>query len=236
MTRILLVEDEPAIAAGVRDDLELEGYSVDVVGDGVTASTRGVQGQYDLILLDLMLPGKDGYTVCREIRAAGVRTPLLMLTARGQEADKVLGLELGADDYITKPFGRRELQSRVRAALRRSTMTSGTSGASPTSATGAEVYEFGDLTIDFRRCELRKGNQPIAVTAVELKLLRALLAHRGEVLTIDRLNEIVWGSDVFVSNRVVYTHMNNLRKKIEDQPSKPRHLVTVRGVGYRFDS
>ena len=104
MTRILLVEDEPAIATGVRDDLELEGYSVDVVGDGVTASTRGVQGQYDLILLDLMLPGKDGYTVCREIRAAGVRTPLLMLTARGQEADKVLGLELGADDYITKPF------------------------------------------------------------------------------------------------------------------------------------
>ena len=119
MTRILLVEDEPAIATGVRDDLELEGYAVDVVADGVTASVRGVEGQYDLILLDLMLPGKDGYTVCRELRAAGVRTPLLMLTARGQEADKVLGLELGADDYITKPFGRRELQSRVRAALRR---------------------------------------------------------------------------------------------------------------------
>ena len=230
MTRILLVEDEPAIATGVRDDLELEGYSVDVVGDGVTASARGVQGQYDLILLDLMLPGKDGYTVCSELRAAGVRTPLLMLTARGQEADKVLGLELGADDYITKPFGRRELQSRVRAALRRSTMTSGTT------PTAAEVYEFGDLTIDFRRCELSKGNQPIVVTAVELKLLRTLLAHRGEVLTIDQLNEAVWGSDVFVSNRVVYTHMNNLRKKIEDDPRRPRHLITVRGVGYRFDS
>ena len=186
-----------------------------------------MEGQYDLILLDLMLPGKDGYTVCRELRAAGVRTPLLMLTARGQEADKVLGLELGADDYITKPFGRRELQSRVRAALRRSTMTS-----SPP----AEVYEFGDLRIDFRRCELSKGNQPIDVTAVELKLLRALLAHRGEVLTIEQLNEAVWGSDVFVSNRVVYTHMNNLRKKIENEPRRPRHLVTVRGIGYRFDS
>ena len=227
MTRILLVEDEPAIATGVRDDLELEGYAVDVVADGVTASAQGVEGQYDLILLDLMLPGKDGYTVCREFRAAGVRTPLLMLTARGQEADKVLGLELGADDYITKPFGRRELQSRVRAALRRSTMTSGTP---------AEVYEFSDLRIDFRRCELSKGNQPIDVTAVELKLLRALLAHRGEVLTIDQLNEAVWGSDVFVSNRVVYTHMNNLRKKIEDEPRRPRHLITVRGMGYRFDS
>jgi len=230
VTRILLVEDEPAIATGVRDDLELEGYSVDVVADGVTASTRGIQGQYDLILLDLMLPGKDGYTVCRELRAAGVRTPLLMLTARGQESDKVLGLELGADDYITKPFGRRELQSRVRAALRRSTMNNGTA------PTPAEVYEFGDLTIDFRRCELTKGNQPVAVTAVELKLLRTLLAHQGDVLTIDQLNEAVWGSDVFVSNRVVYTHMNNLRKKIEDEPHRPRHLITVRGVGYRFDS
>ncbi len=236
MIRILLVEDEPAIATGVRDDLELEGYSVDVVADGVTASTRGVQGRYDLILLDLMLPGKDGYTVCREIRAAGVRTPVLMLTARGQEADKVLGLELGADDYITKPFGRRELQSRVRAALRRSTMNNGATGTIGAIGTGAEVYTFGDLTIDFRRCELSKGNQLIAVTAVELKLLRTLLAHRGEVLTIDQLNEAVWGSDVFVSNRVVYTHMNNLRKKIEDEPRSPRHLITVRGVGYRFDS
>ncbi len=227
MTRILLVEDEPAIATGVRDDLELEGYSVDVVADGVTAATRGVQGQYDLILLDLMLPGKDGYTVCRELRAAGVRTPLLMLTARGQEADKVLGLELGADDYITKPFSRRELQSRVKAALRRSALTS---------SNPAEIYEFDDLRIDFRRCELSKGNQPIDVTAVELKLLRTLLAHRGEVLTIDQLNEAVWGSDVFISNRVVYTHMNNLRQKIEDDPGRPRHLITVRGVGYRFDS
>src|SRR5437867_3474411 len=152
MTRILLVEDEPAIAAGVQDDLKLEGYSVDVVTDGVNAATRGREGQYDLILLDVMLPGKDGFTVCRELRAAGVRTPVLMLTARGQEADKVLGLELGADDYITKPFSRRELQSRVKAALRRGAMNVNSAG---------DVYEFGDLKIDFKRCEVWKRGKPI---------------------------------------------------------------------------
>src|SRR6266496_2986369 len=136
MTRILLVEDEPTIAAGVRDDLQFEGYAVDVVTDGAAASSQGVQGQYDLILLDVMLPHKDGFTVCRELRDAGVRTPVIMLTARGQEADKVLGLELGADDYITKPFSRRELQSRVKAALRRGAMTV---------SQPADVYELGDL-------------------------------------------------------------------------------------------
>jgi DNA-binding response OmpR family regulator len=227
MTRILLVEDEPAIAAGVQDDLKLEGYLVDVVTDGVTAAARGLEGQYDLILLDVMLPAKDGFTVCRELRAAGVRTPVLMLTARGQEADKILGLELGADDYITKPFSRRELQSRVKAALRRGAMNS----ISP-----AGVYEFGDLKIDFKRCEVLKGGKPVECTALEFKLLRTLLAHRGEVLSIDQLNESVWGKDVFITDRVVYTHMNNLRKKIETDPQNPRHVVTVRGLGYRFDS
>jgi two-component system, OmpR family, alkaline phosphatase synthesis response regulator PhoP len=227
MTRILLVEDEPSIAAGVRDDLEFEGHSVDVVTDGETATARGLQGQYDLILLDVMLPQKDGFTVCRELRAAGVRTPVLMLTARGQEVDKVLGLELGADDYITKPFSRRELQSRVKAALRRTAMNSTAAG---------EIYEFGDLKIDFARCEVWKRGQAVDVTALELKLLRALIDHRGRVLTIDQLNEAVWGKDVFITNRVVYTHMNNLRKKIEIDPQTPRHLITVRGIGYRFDS
>jgi DNA-binding response OmpR family regulator len=227
MTRILLVEDEPSIAAGVRDDLQLEGYTVDLATDGDTAAARGLQGQYDLILLDLMLPRKDGFTVCRELRAADVRTPIVMLTAKGQEADKVLGLEFGADDYITKPFSRRELQSRVKAALRRSAMNSSAS---------ADVYEFENLKIDFRRCDIRKLGRRVELTALELKLLRAFLTHRGEVLTIDQLNEAVWGKDVFITDRVVYTHMNNLRKKIEVDPQSPRHLITVRGVGYRFDS
>jgi DNA-binding response OmpR family regulator len=227
MNRILLVEDEPSIAAGVRDDLEFEGYSVDVVSDGVSAAIRGVQGQYDLILLDVMLPKKDGFTVCREIRAAGVHTPVLMLTARGQEADKVLGLELGADDYITKPFSRRELQSRVKAALRRGAMGS---------PQASDIYEFPGFKIDFGRCEVWKNGRSVEITALELKLLRALVARRGQVATIDQLNKAVWGTDVFITNRVVYTHMNNLRKKIEMDPQKPRYLITVRGVGYRFDS
>jgi len=227
MNRILLVEDEPSIAAGVRDDLELEGYSVDVVRDGLSAAMRGVQGQYDLILLDVMLPKKDGFTVCREIRAAGVHTPVLMLTARGQEADKVLGLELGADDYITKPFSRRELQSRVKAALRRGAMSS---------PQASDIYEFPGLKMDFGRCEVWKNGECVEITALELKLLRALVARRGQVVTIDQLNEAVWGKDVFITNRVVYTHMNNLRKKIEKDPQRPRYLITVRGVGYRFDS
>jgi DNA-binding response OmpR family regulator len=226
MARILLVEDEPSIAAGVRDDLVYEGYSVDVVADGCAAASQGLQGQYDLILLDLMLPRKDGFTVCRELREAGVRTPVIMLTARGQEADKVLGLEFGADDYITKPFSRRELQSRVKAALRRGAMTA---------AAPLRVYEFDGLRIDFQRCELQKDERPVDVTALELKLLRALIAHRSEVMTIDQLCEAAWGKDVFITNRVVYTHMNNLRKKIETDPQNPRHLITVRGVGYRFD-
>ena len=227
MTRILLVEDEPSIAAGVRDDLEIEGYSVDVVSDGDAASSRGLQGRYDLILLDVMLPHKDGFTVCRELRGAGVRTPVIMLTARGQEADKVLGLELGADDYVTKPFSRRELQSRVKAALRRGAMTA---------AAPADVYEFDGLKIEFPRCEVWKDGQRVDVTALELKLLRVLITHAGRVLTLDQLCEAVWGKDVFITNRVVYTHMNNLRKKIERDPQRPRHLITVRNIGYRFES
>jgi DNA-binding response OmpR family regulator len=227
MTRILLVEDEPSIATGVRDDLQFEGYTVDLATDGADAALRGLQGQYDLILLDLMIPKKDGYTVCRELRAADVRTPIIMLTARGQEADKVLGLEFGADDYITKPFGRRELQSRVKAALRRNAMNS---------SAPADLYQFDDLRIDFRRCDIQRGGETIELTALELKLLRAFLARRGQVLTIDQLNKAVWGKDVYITDRVIYTHMNNLRKKIESNPQAPRHLITVRGIGYRFDS
>jgi two-component system alkaline phosphatase synthesis response regulator PhoP len=227
MARILLVEDESSIAAGISDDLQFEGYAVDVVTDGAAASTRGREGQYDLILLDVMLPQKDGFTVCRELRSAGIRTPVIMLTARGQEADKVLGLELGADDYITKPFSRRELQSRVKAALRRGSMTA---------PEPADVYEFGGLRLDFPRCEAWKAGTRIDVTALELKLLRTLIASGGRVLTIDQLSEAVWGKDVFITNRVVYTHMNNLRKKIEADPQRPRHILTVRGIGYRFES
>lgn len=227
MARILLVEDEPTLATGVKDDLELEGYSVDLAVDGAEAVERARSGAYDLVLLDIMLPKKDGFTVCRELRAAGLAFPIVMLTARGQEVDKVVGLEVGADDYITKPFGRRELLARVKAALRRASMPA---------APPLPLYEFGDLRIDFGRCEASRGGARIELTALEFRLLRTFLAHRNQVLTIDQLSREVWGEEVFLSDRVVYTHMNNLRKKIEADPRKPKHLITVRGVGYRFDS
>ena len=227
MTRILLVEDEPAIAAGIRDDLEFEGYVVDVATDGEEGLARGLHGNYDLIVLDIMLPGRDGFSVCRELRSSGIRTPVIMLTARSQEADTVLGLELGADDYITKPFSRRELQSRVKAALRRGAMTT---------APPPEVYEFDGVRVDFRRCEVRRNGELVDLTALELKLLRTLIEHAGQVMTIDQLCEAVWGRNVFITNRVIYTHMNNLRRKVEADPLSPSRIVTVRGVGYRFDS
>jgi len=225
MARILIVEDEPTIAVALQDDLELEGYEVDVVHDGEAAVARALQREHDLILLDLMLPKKDGFTVCREVRGAGINTPIIVLTAKGQEVDRILGLELGADDYVTKPFSPRELVARIRAVLRRSSAT-------PESE---QVYELGDFNVDFGRCQAWRGGEEVALTALELKLLRVFLTHRGRVLSLDELIEQVWGSEVFLSDRVLYTHINNLRKKIEADPARPRHLITVRGMGYRFD-
>ncbi|MDA2924455.1 response regulator transcription factor [Acidobacteria bacterium AH-259-L09] len=226
MTRILVVEDEPTIAAGLQDDLELEGYTVEVVEDGATAVDRALEGGYDLILLDVMLPQKDGFTVCREVRQAGLCAPIILLTAKGQEVDKVLGLELGADDYVTKPFSPRELLARIKAVLRRTN----------DSAQPAQVYQFGDVKVDFGRCEVSRTGKKVDLTAMEFKILRAFLSHPGQVLTLDQLIEEVWGRDVFLSDRVIYTHISNLRNKIEANPAQPRHLITVRGMGYRFDS
>jgi DNA-binding response OmpR family regulator len=225
MVRILVVEDERAIAIGLRDDLQLEGYAVDVATDGVTAEKRALEAQYDLILLDVMLPKKDGFSVCRALRGAGVRTPIVLLTAKGQEVDKVLGLELGADDYVTKPFSPRELLARIKAVLRRTSQE-------PSSAF---VHRCGDLTLDFGRFEAMRKNRKIDLTALEFRLLRAFVEARGQVLTHDQLIKQVWGDDVFLTDRVLYTHINNLRYKIEAHPAKPQLLIGVRGVGYRFD-
>jgi DNA-binding response OmpR family regulator len=224
--RILVIEDEPTIAMGLRDDLQIEGHTVDLRTDGISGEQAARGGQHDLILLDLMLPGKDGLNVCRSLRMAGVRTPIIMLTAKGQELDKVLGLELGADDYVTKPFSPRELVARISAVLRR------TSEPPPSMP---QVVHTGDLTIDFGRFEVSRAGRVIEVTAIEFKLLGALVAHRGQVLTHDRIIEEVWGKDVFLSDRVIYTHVNNLRQKIEVTPSAPKLIVGVRSVGYRFD-
>ncbi len=223
MARILVVEDEPPLALGLEDDLKLEGYEVEVARDGETASRRAREQSFDLIILDVMLPHKDGFEVCRELRRAGLRMPVILLTAKTQESDKVLGLELGADDYVTKPFSPRELRARVKAALRRA------AGEMP------EIYRFGDAEVDFTRCELRRGGRAVEMTPIEFKLLAAFIRHRGQTLNRSKLLDQVWGRETFVTDRVVDTHITNLRKKIESKASEPQFLISVRGIGYRFD-
>ena len=221
--RILLVEDEPAITMALEDDLRREGYAVEAVSDGHTASRRARESPFDLILLDVMLPGRDGFEVCRDLRHAGVRAPIIMLTARTQEAEKVLGLEAGADDYVTKPYSPRELRARIKAALRRA------GGEAP------DVFRFGDVEVDLGRHELRRGGRIVDATALELKLLGTFIRHRGRVLSRQQLLDDVWGSGTFVTDRVVDNQVTNLRKKIEPTPRTPTYLISVRGAGYRFD-
>jgi len=224
MARILVVEDEPDIALGLQLDLRDEGHEVEVSGNGEDASRRGREPGWDLILLDVMLPQKDGFEVCRDLRRAKIRTPILMLTAKAQEAEKVMGLDMGADDYVTKPFSPRELRARVRALLRRAAPE-----ADP-------IQRFGDCEIDFARAELRRAGTPVDLTALELKMLQTFLHHQGRVLTRAQVVDDVWGHDVFVTDRVVDTHVVKLRRKIEADPAAPKHIVSVRGIGYRFES
>jgi DNA-binding response OmpR family regulator len=223
MTRILVVEDEPGIALGLEEDLTLEGYQVEVVADGETAARRAREGAFDLILLDVMLPRKDGFQICRELRRAGIQTPIILLTAKAQETEKVLGLQLGADDYVTKPFSPMELLARIQAVLRRAS-----GPAVP------EIFQFGDMEVDFARCELRRKGRPVEITAVEFKLLAEFVRRRGRVLSREQLLDQVW-SDATCGDRVVDTHVSNLRKKIEKNPAEPEFLLSVRGMGYRFD-
>jgi len=223
MARILIVEDEPDIALGLQLDLQDEGHEIEVTGDGVEACRRGRETGWDLILLDVMLPGKDGFEVCRELRRARIRTPVLMLTAKAQEAEKVMGLDMGADDYVTKPFSPRELRARIRALLRRA-------------APEAEpVHRFGECEVDFSRAELRRGAARSDLTAIELKMIQIFLRNQGRVVTRTQVIDDVWGHDVFVTDRVVDTHVMKLRRKIEADPAEPRHIVSVRGIGYRFE-
>ena len=224
MTRILVVEDEPAIAQALEDDLTLEGYRVRVVGDGHAAVKAGREVAFDAILLDVMLPGKDGFEVCRELRRSGVRTPILMLTARTQESDKVLGLETGADDYVTKPFGVRELRARVAALIRRS------QAGSPLPS-----VQIGETDVDFGRGEVRRGSRATPLTPIEFRLLQALVRARGRILTREQLITEAWGPNTFVSDRVVDNHIGSLRRKIEPDAAEPRYLRNVRGLGYRLD-
>ncbi len=223
MPRILVVEDDADIALGLEEDLACRGYETETVRDGETAVRRGTEPGWDLILLDLMLPRKDGYEVCQEIRRAGVRTPIIMLTARTHEAEKILGLDLGADDYVTKPFSLRELHSRIKAVLRR------------VSERSSGIVRFGDCEVDFDRGEVRRAGVPVAVSALEFQLLSVFVRHRGRILSREQIIDAAWGPGVAVTDRVVDTHVLNLRKKIEPLPAAPRFLASVRGMGYRFD-
>jgi DNA-binding response OmpR family regulator len=223
MTRVLVVEDDPAIALGLEDDLTLEGYAVEVVRDGEAALARAGAGGIDLVLLDVMLPRKDGFAVCRELRLRGVRVPIIMVTAKTHEAEKILGLELGADDYVTKPFSPAELRARIRSVLRRAV------GDGPATAA------FGDVQVDFAAFELRRAGVVLHATPTELKLLMAFVRHPGRVLTRQELVDLVWGGGRAITPRVVDTHVASLRQKVEPDPAHPRYLVGVRGVGYRFD-
>jgi DNA-binding response OmpR family regulator len=225
MARILIVEDDEAIAVALEDDLRLEGYDVEVVHDGEAAVRRGGEGTFDLVLLDVMLPKKDGFDVCRELRKAGVDSKILVLTARTAESEKVLGLDLGADDYVTKPYSPKELRARVRAHLRR--------GSSD--VVEAELIRFGDCELDFKRGELRRAGGVVSTTPLELKLLGTFVRRAGRVLTRRTLIDDVWGKDTAITERVVDNQIANLRKKIEPSPAEPRYLKSVRGIGYRFD-
>jgi two-component system alkaline phosphatase synthesis response regulator PhoP len=223
--KVLIVEDERGIAMALEDDLTLEGYRVAVIGDGAEAVRRARTEPFDVILLDVMLPGKDGFEVCRELRRNGIRTPILMLTARAQEAEKVLGLEAGADDYVTKPFGVRELRARIAALLRRSG-----GGSTP------RVVRVGDVDVDFDRGEIRRGDQATQLTPLEFKLLQVFVRAKGRILTRDQLISEAWGPETFVTDRVVDNHIGSLRRKLEPDATEPRYLKNIRGLGYRFDA
>lgn len=223
VARILIVEDEPDILLSLEEDLRRQGHVTTPATDGEVALKLGTQGHWDLILLDVMLPKMDGFDVCAALRKARVSTPIIMLTARTQEAEKELGLDSGADDYVTKPFSLRELRARVRAQLRRS------------SRQRERVCRFGDCEVDFDRALLKKSGRPVEVTPQELRLLDVLLENRGRVLSRDQLIDAAWGHGTAITDRVVDTHVFNLRKKIEAIPSAPRFLLGVRGIGYRFE-
>ncbi|HEV2492542.1 MAG TPA: response regulator transcription factor [Terriglobia bacterium] len=224
MSCILVVEDDPAILRGLVDNLKFESHEVLTAGDGETGYRLVREKKPDLIVLDLMLPKLSGYEVCRRLRDEGITTPILMLTARGEETDRVAGLDLGADDYVTKPFSVRELLARVRALLRRTHPPK----------TLPDQLRFDDVVVDFRRYEVRKGGKPLEMTRKEFGVLRLLASRPGEVVTRDELLNEVWGYESYPTTRTVDNHVALLRSKLEDDPSNPRHVLTVHGVGYKL--
>ena len=225
--RILLVEDEPGLQLTLSDRLRREGYEVETAADGQTGLDRAATGEFDLVLLDVMLPRKNGFDVLRDLRQRGLETPVIMLTARGQVVDTVVGLKLGADDYLSKPFEMMELLARIEARLRRRTTP-------PATMPVSEGYQFGEVRMDFRSAEVFRGTEPLELSAREYQLLRYLIEHRNEVISRDQLLNEVWGYNAMPSTRTVDVHVAWLRQKIEPNPRHPQFLLTVHGLGYRF--
>ncbi len=227
-SRILVVEDEPAILRGLQDNLRLESFEVLTASDGETGYRHAIDSKPDLIILDLMLPKMSGYEICRKLRGAGVNTPILILTARGEETDRVLGLDLGADDYVTKPFSIRELLARVRALLRRAQPS--------TAAEPMQHLRFGGTVLDFQKYEALKDGQPVDLTRKEFGIVRFLASRPGIVVSRDELLNEVWGYDAYPTTRTVDNHIASLRAKLEPDVANPKHFLTVHGVGYKFQS
>jgi len=223
--RILIVEDEESLVVTLRDRLASEGYVVDATGDGDSAVELIAKDLFDLVVLDVSLPRRNGFDVCRDVRQKGVQTPILMLTARGQIIDRVLGLKLGADDYLTKPFDFAELLARIEALLRRARTINGNV---------PESYAFGAVRVDFRSAEVTRDGTPVDLSGLEFKLLRYFVEHRGALLTRDELLEKVWGYEAMPVTRTVDVHVASLRQKLERNPSTPEFIVTVHGLGYKF--
>ena len=224
MARILIVEDEPNMVAGLRDNFEYEGYEVITAPDGVAGLERALSEAPDLVILDVMMPRMSGLDVCKQLKSKRPSIPIIMLTARGQEVDKVVGLELGADDYVTKPFSIRELLARVKAVLRRAR-------AVPKEQ---EHYSFGDVQVNLRSCQVSRSGKSLDFSSKEFDLLKYFLCHPNETLSRDRLLEDVWGYEKFPTTRTVDAHIVRLRQKLEAKPEDPRFILTVHGTGYKF--
>ena len=223
-TKVLIVEDEPNMVAGLRDNFEYEGFRVSTAMDGVEGLEKALQDSPDLVILDVMMPRMSGLDVCRQLKAKRPSIPIIMLTARGQEVDKVVGLELGADDYVTKPFSIRELLARVKAVLRRS----------QTLPKEQDRYTFGDVEVNLRSYQVIRNGKSIEFSSKEFDLLKHFLCHTGETLSRDRLLDEVWGYENFPTTRTVDAHIVRLRQKLEPVPDQPRFFLTVHGVGYKF--
>jgi DNA-binding response OmpR family regulator len=224
LQRVLIIEDEPDMVLGLRDNFEYEGYDVLVARDGKEGLDRALADSPDLILLDIMLPKLSGLDVCRALRSNGVDTPVIMLTARGQEIDKVIGLEMGADDYVTKPFSIKELLARARAQLRRAAKQ----------VADVESYTVGDVHLNFKKHEAVKDGREIELSPREFELMKYFIHHRGETITRDQLLDDVWGYDNYPFTRTVDNHIAKLRQKIEQVPAEPKYIITVHRVGYKF--